>query len=384
MKKNNMLFPEEEKKARIRIMNKDERKKETRKILFSVFKTFGTVAVSVLMSFLIFRAVYEPTQEGEILQETDIRNQIQAVPQDKYRSAYETKFRYFPGAALNPDDFKYNDHNLTAGAVAVDGQGNFILPARILKGYATKVYLKVTDEPADMFHEATVIGTDDVTRMAMVNCPTLISPPLDFLSQDRVSLADSNVIVASPFGMRDYINIDFSFIHMKNLIYTIKDNQGNESKVSTMVSASPVYKGNDGGLVLDSTGKPIGITSMYLTDRLGFKRYTAVIGKAEMDRIKDRITSSNRGFSMELGTEGKTMFYEPLNKWVYYVLSVKEGSTAQKGGILPTDMIVKADGNPVTESTDINTILGGKKVGETITLDIYRKDEMKRFIMRIY
>lgn len=71
-------------------------------------------------------------------------------------------------------------------------------------------------------------------------------------------------------------------------------------------------------------------------------------------------------------------------KYVFYVRSTKDKSTAKLGGILPLDMIISIEGKPITENFDMTRALKGRKVGESISLEILRTGEIKKLLMKIY
>lgn len=61
------------------------------------------------------------------------------------------------------------------------------------------------------------------------------------------------------------------------------------------------------------------------------------------------------------GTEGRVS-----------VVSVEEGSPAEKAGVRPGDVFVSFDGEPVEDMTDIFYRMGKKKVGDTASLVLLR------------
>ena len=55
-----------------------------------------------------------------------------------------------------------------------------------------------------------------------------------------------------------------------------------------------------------------------------------------------------------------------------YVASVVSGSPAEKGGVQTDDIITKINGEKLTSSNDLAHIVSGKKVGDKITVEIWR------------
>ena len=55
-----------------------------------------------------------------------------------------------------------------------------------------------------------------------------------------------------------------------------------------------------------------------------------------------------------------------------YVMDVVEGTPAAKAGVKAEDIITKLNGEKLTESNDLAKAIGKKKVGDAVTLTIWR------------
>lgn len=63
-----------------------------------------------------------------------------------------------------------------------------------------------------------------------------------------------------------------------------------------------------------------------------------------------------------------------------YVQRVASGGPAQKADVKRGDIIISIDGKKITEKDDLATILGKKKVGDTVTLTVWRDGSSKQTI----
>ena len=57
------------------------------------------------------------------------------------------------------------------------------------------------------------------------------------------------------------------------------------------------------------------------------------------------------------------------------ITNVMNATPAEKAGLKQYDVITKVDGEEVTSATDLQSILYGKNVGDTITITYYRGDK---------
>ncbi|MFB0918451.1 MAG: PDZ domain-containing protein, partial [Clostridiaceae bacterium] len=185
------------------------------------------------------------------------------------------------------------------------------------------------------------------------------------------------------FGTRDGVNLTIGNIHSRNSLIEM-EGTANTSKIKTIFVASPVYGGNDGGICITVDGEYIGLVNEKLSSLIGHNNLSAVIPHDELKTICDKIIKKLSQTTYSLGVTGRTIYYEPLRKNVYYILGVNEGSTAHRGGLLPTDIILKIDGKDVDPNDNIDMPLVGKKVGDPITVEILRMDKTMKMTMKVY
>ena len=72
-----------------------------------------------------------------------------------------------------------------------------------------------------------------------------------------------------------------------------------------------------------------------------------------------------------------TAFYYGVNKLGCYVLSVTQGSNAEKAGFTRGDLITAVNGTEVTSTADISKALENNKVGDTVTITVSRSGQTK-------
>jgi S1-C subfamily serine protease len=65
------------------------------------------------------------------------------------------------------------------------------------------------------------------------------------------------------------------------------------------------------------------------------------------------------------------------------VTGVNDGSTAEKSGIKPGDVIIAIDGEATTSSGQLRSQLGVKGIDDTIAIDIIRESQTMQFNVRV-
>jgi serine protease Do len=134
-----------------------------------------------------------------------------------------------------------------------------------------------------------------------------------------------------------------------------------------------INPGKSGGPLLNSSGQVVGVNTAVASDAqsIGF----AIPINVVKDALKNFNSTGqfNRPF---LGVEYRmiTRQLAVLNEIPEgaYVMTVVDGSPAAKAGVEADDIITKINGDKVSESNDLSHHISGKKVGEQVTLTIWR------------
>lgn len=258
--------------ARIRIMNLNEKKREFQKRIRHLGSTLATIFISVILSLLLFRALYTDVflankNNGNIkFIEGEGANPYSSP--EAIKKIYDNKMHMVLAIALKPDDFRYNDSSKVTNGLLLDKDGNIIMPSRILNNISDRVYIKVSNEAKEVFHEGIVLGEDPVTKLALVKCRTLNKLNPEFTGVDSMAMGEPLFFLASPFGSNESANLRITSVFSKNLTYTIVDKNGMENKLTALIASASTVNANDGAMVLDKAGKVIGMTSKALSERM--------------------------------------------------------------------------------------------------------------------
>lgn len=146
-----------------------------------------------------------------------------------------------------------------------------------------------------------------------------------------------------------------------------------------------INPGNSGGPLLNSAGQVIGINTAVSSEgqNIGFA--------IPINVIKDALDNFNKtgkfqrpyiGVRYKIITRDLALINEVPEG--AYVQEVVEGSPAAKSGIKQEDIVTKIDGVKVTdENGGLAKLIAGKKVGDKISIDIWRDGETKKLSVTI-
>ena len=137
-----------------------------------------------------------------------------------------------------------------------------------------------------------------------------------------------------------------------------------------------INPGNSGGPLINMYGQVIGITNMKAlstgVEGIGFAIPTASIRPIVNALLADGRVSGRVSIGITVGavSSAASEYYDLPDG--LYISAVAEGSDAEKQGIQSGDMLLAVNGQAVTTTYDVSAAKDGLKVGDTVTLTIYR------------
>lgn len=141
-----------------------------------------------------------------------------------------------------------------------------------------------------------------------------------------------------------------------------------------------INPGNSGGPLLNSSGQVIGVSVAVASgaENIGFAIPINVV-KESLDQFQATGSFSRPflGVRYKMITKDLAIMNEVPEG--AYVVEVVEGSAAEKIGIKEGDIIVKMDGQKITEDDGgLTKVILEKKVGERVEIEVWREGETKK------
>ena len=154
--------------------------------------------------------------------------------------------------------------------------------------------------------------------------------------------------------------------------------QGYVEKLDDVIQTdAAINPGNSGGPLINSAGQVIGINVAVASgaQNVGFAIPVNVVKNA-LDQYNSTGKFAAKAF---LGVEYQMVSKESaiLNNVPQgaYVVNVISQSPAEKAGIQVDDIISKMDGEALTEGNTLADVIGKKKSGDTVKLDVFRNGQ---------
>lgn len=195
-------------------------------------------------------------------------------------------------------------------------------------------------------------------------------------SSDDLAVGQQVVAIGNALGYGQ--SVTSGWISALNRTISTDDGTNSTGLIQTDAAINP---GNSGGALLNMKGELIGINSAkYADSAVEGMGYAIPISKAKpileelMNReTREKVDSSKKGYLgvslASLTTEAIEMYNMPTGA---FVRSVEDDSPAQEAGICKGDIIVKFDGQKVSDGDDLLDKLQYYKSGEKIAAVIAR------------
>lgn len=235
----------------------------------------------------------------------------------------------------------------------------------VSKASSVKVYL-YNDSTA---YDATIIGTDELTDLAVIKVDKTGLTPAELGDSDSVQVGSFAMAIGNPLGFDNSVTL--GTVSAVNRELTDSDGK----KFVLIQTDAAINSGNSGGALVNSYGQVIGINTLKISgdgvEGIGFAIpinstkdiYTQLIQYQKVKRPYIGIS----GIDVD---EQKSKYYNlPIG---IYVDSVEDFSSSKKAGIKAGDIIIAIDGTTVTTMDELNEIKYSHSIGDTVTLKINR------------
>ena len=221
-------------------------------------------------------------------------------------------------------------------------------------------------------YEATLIGSDTVTDVALIKIEAENLPAAEFGSSSDLKVGDKVLTAGNPGGSEFDFSITVGYVSALGRTVTNSETGYSMDCIQTDAAVNP---GNSGGALVNQYGQVVGIVSSKIVSEsfegLGFAipiddAQGIVTNLKAYGYVKDRAAL---GISGQYIDELTARFYGLSQGWYVYSISNPSLSAA---GIQKGDVITAVDGNTVTSSATLAKYLLTKKPGDEVTLSIAR------------
>ena len=226
--------------------------------------------------------------------------------------------------------------------------------------------------------EATIIGNDPTTDIALIKVDANDLEYLTFGDSDKVRVGEWVLAVGNPFNLTSTVTAGIVSAKARNI--NILGEGTIESFIQTDAAVNP---GNSGGALVNTNGDLIGINAAIASRNGGYQGYSFAIPSNIAKKVVEdfliygSLQRAYLGISMieiteEFGDYKGLDFLSGV-----YVAEVFDGGAAQKAGIKKDDIILSINGLSVDTRAQLMGALGQYRPGDVVNVKIKRGDKEK-------
>ena len=225
-------------------------------------------------------------------------------------------------------------------------------------------------------YEATVIGTDPVTDVALIKIDASDLPTLRFADSDKLRLGEWVLAIGSPLGEELRSTITAGIVSAKGR--SMPDNS-REFKIESFIQTdAAVNPGNSGGALVNKEGQLVGINTAIVSTTGSYSGYSFAIPSNIVQKVVADLIDFGSVKRAMLGVTGGTVNdqvakEQKLNVTEGVIVSdVVKGGSADKAGIKPGDVIVAVGESKINAMPDLQAKVNAYHPGDKATVKVLR------------
>ena len=286
-----------------------------------------------------------------------------------------------------PDE--YESKSLGSGVI-VDDQNAYIVTNHhvIFDERSQKPVEEIKVQLLDKrIFEATVIGLDEATDLAVLQIEADDIKAVDLGDSEAVRVGEWVIAIGSPFSASLSHTVTAGIISALGRNDVMNNLNTYQNFIQTDAAINP---GNSGGALLNMKGELIGINAAIASGGgranagIGFAIPSTMVKKVMNDLInKGYVVRSFLGIYMQDINEDLYETLELQTRNGAIVSDIVEGSPASKSDLVEGDVIVSFEGKEISNGSELKNLVSSTDPGSRVKLGIYRDNKKKNIYVTL-
>lgn len=258
-----------------------------------------------------------------------------------------------------------------SGVIVDAGDGVVLTNFHVIKD-ADEIQVSLIDGRS---FKAELQGVDPELDIAVLKIDAKNLSEVKMTNSENLRVGDFVVAIGNPFGLGQTVTTGIvSALGRSGLGI-----EGYENFIQTDASINP---GNSGGALVNLRGELIGINTAIISRGggnigIGFAIPTNM-ARASMEQIlaDGEVRRGQLGVGIQdITSDLRDAFGLKRGEFGVLVTGVAEDSPAEEAGIAAGDIILAVDGVPTKNSSQLRSLVGVKRIGEEVKVDLFRDSE---------
>jgi len=230
--------------------------------------------------------------------------------------------------------------------------------------------MTVTTNDGDTY-EATVVAYDANTDIAILKIDASGLTPVEFGSSDDAAIGQFVLAVGNPGSEELSSSLTFG-------VLSGKQRESSLASYNTLLQFdAAVNPGNSGGPLCNLSGQVIGLVSSKIADvdyeGIGFAIPSDEVLPIVQNLLENGYVTGRVRLGITVSQYEDYIVTANNLPGSVYVVEVASGTDAEAKGIQTGDIITAVDGEAISSTSQLVTIIRSHEAGDKITLSIYRK-----------
>ena len=229
----------------------------------------------------------------------------------------------------------------------VRSDGVILTNAHVVNG-ASEVMVRLTDRRE---YTAKVIGVDTKSDIAVIKIEAKDLPTVKIGDSHSLKVGEWVLAIGAPFGFENSATAG---------IVSAKGRTLDSGVVPFIQTDVPINPGNSGGPLFNMRGEVVGINSQIYSRSGGYMGVSfsipidVAMGVSQQLQTTGHVTRGKVGVTIQRVNQGLADSFGLPQPEGALVSSVEKGGPAEKAGIEPGDVILKLNGEPLKDSSDLS------------------------------
>lgn len=269
---------------------------------------------------------------------------------------------------------------LQGTGIVISQDGYVLTNAHVIEG-CYRVEISTQD---GTLYNAKLVGQDAESDLAVLKIDASGLTPAEFGDSSTLQVGDAALAIGNPLGEELRGTMTDGIISALNRVV-----QTDGRSMTLIQTTAALNSGNSGGALINEWGQVVGITTLKMSswyesiEGLGFAIPTAT-AKGIVDDLIASGAASGRptiGITVRALTQETAAEYGAVPGLRLEEVDTRSDAWAQ--GLRNGDVIVEADGTPVSTVEELNSIKGTHAVGDRIKLRVWRSGSYLDFAVRL-
>ncbi|MDI9915691.1 trypsin-like peptidase domain-containing protein [Rhodococcus sp. IEGM 1379] len=264
------------------------------------------------------------------------------------------------------------DQGSTGSGVVIDGAGyivtnNHVISSAVPPAQNARIRVIFSDGTKT---DAQIVGRDVKTDLAVLKVAADNLTVAQLGKSGDVQVGDEVIAVGSPLGLSK--TVTSGIVSALNRPLRLSgDGTDTNAVIDAVQTDAAINHGNSGGALVDDEARVIGINTAMLSESGGSVGLGFAIPIDTVTTVAQAIIRDGSVHHPDIGVNARTAVNDATSGAA--VANVRDGSPAQRAGIVEGDVIVKVGDRPVTSADELVVAVNATTIGQPVNVQLIRE-----------